>query len=923
MKPLKLTLCGFGPYAGKTEINLEQLGENGLYLICGDTGAGKTTIFDAITFALYGEASGSNRDAGMLRSKYANADTPTYVDLTFLYRGEVYHIRRNPDYERRKDRGDGFTVQKAEATLEYPDGRTPVTKNREVTRAVTELLGLDRGQFSQIAMIAQGDFLKLLFSKTEERSKIFREIFNTRPYQTFQEHLKAKSSELRGEYDDICKRLLQYLNGILCAEESTWYPEITRLQENKNIGSLAQWLDVLENILAQDEQALEEFNQAAHQLEKKSEEMNQQIGKAETDEKARAELARQKANLTEKNALLSVLKQALAQEEEKQPQREQLRISISEKSKQLEDYQLLEQWRKEQAEKQNELAQDVARTKQLRKAEIALSENITSAKAELETLQTAGEELARLELQKKENRQQQAALSAFQSELKKSFKAQQELDNTQIAYQAAQLNNRELHRDYEEKLQLFLDAQAGLLAQQLQDDIPCPVCGSPHHPKPAAVPLSAPTKEETEQAKTAAEHAEQRAQGLSAEAAAKKGTLDALTDSLRRQALQLFQSELLEDAEKRLNTALAACAKAEQEITNSIERASGVILRKNKLQQNLNEMEQQQPAQQEHIRQAEQATAALTADLNRLTLQVKQLAAKLPFSGQKEAEADILKLQQEWEKGEQEYRITQENYAKCLAEVNNCTGTITALKTQLENAQPIDYAAEKQRYSDLKAKQEKLQSARDVLTARLDSNRRTHTAILEQKKKLDAAETTWGWIRSLSDTANGAISGKEKITLETYIQMTYFDRVIARANTRFMIMTNGQFELKRQESPNNQRQQSGLELSVIDHYNGSERSVKTLSGGEAFQASLSLALGLADEVQSSAGGIQLDAMFIDEGFGSLDEDALNQAIKVLHSLTEGNRLVGIISHVAELKERIEKQIIVTKTREGGSKVEII
>lgn len=233
MRPIKLTISAFGPYAKETEIILDELGERGLYLITGDTGAGKTTIFDAIAFALYGEASGNEREPGMLRSKYADPKTPTFVELEFFYQGQNYHIRRNPEYMRPKDRGEGMTLQRADAVLEFPDDRLPVTKAKEVTKAVTELIGLDRGQFTQIAMLAQGDFMKLLFSKTEERSKIFREIFHTRPYLAFQEKMKNASGRLQEQYEDVSKSILQYMKDISCDEDDVLAADVKKIRESK------------------------------------------------------------------------------------------------------------------------------------------------------------------------------------------------------------------------------------------------------------------------------------------------------------------------------------------------------------------------------------------------------------------------------------------------------------------------------------------------------------------------------------------------------------------------------------------------------------------------------------------------------------------------------------------------------------------
>ena len=219
MRPIRLVMSAFGPYAGRTELELSKLGTSGLYLITGDTGAGKTTIFDAIAFALYGEASGTAREAGMLRSQYADITTPTEVELTFEYKGRQYVLRRNPEYTRPRTRGDGLTTEKAGAELHYPDGRVE-TRLKDVNRAIVEIMGVDRNQFAQIVMIAQGDFLKLLIAPTEERKKIFQKIFRTERFQLLQDKLKAESNALKNEHEKVSSGLRQYMEGIVCAADS-------------------------------------------------------------------------------------------------------------------------------------------------------------------------------------------------------------------------------------------------------------------------------------------------------------------------------------------------------------------------------------------------------------------------------------------------------------------------------------------------------------------------------------------------------------------------------------------------------------------------------------------------------------------------------------------------------------------------------
>ena len=278
MKPLKLTISAFGPYAGKTEIDFEQLGNQGLYLITGDTGAGKTTIFDAIAYALYGEASGDVRRADMFRSKYAGEGVPTYVEYTFLYRDKCYTVKRNPEYPRPKGRGTGFTMQKADACLVYPDAREPVTKSKEVTRAITQLIGLDRKQFAHIAMIAQGDFQKLLLAGTEERSGIFRQIFDTGRYQRIQDQLKAASKVQKKEYEEIGRSIHQYMDSIVCTGETPVAVKLRTLKAEGFDGRIAEGVQLLEGLAGEDGAVLRELETKMEQCDLQIQKTDQLIG---------------------------------------------------------------------------------------------------------------------------------------------------------------------------------------------------------------------------------------------------------------------------------------------------------------------------------------------------------------------------------------------------------------------------------------------------------------------------------------------------------------------------------------------------------------------------------------------------------------------------------------------------------------------
>ena len=316
------------------------------------------------------------------------------------------------------------------------------------------------------------------------------------------------------------------------------------------------------------------------------------------------------------------------------------------------------------------------------------------------------------------------------------------------------------------------------------------------------------------------------------------------------------------------------------------------------------------------------AAAVLNRDIQHLTADVEKRQAELPFSDRVLAEREMQTREAARAALQKALEQAQKAYQMGKATADTLRGQIQGYQEQLRQAEPIDLELERAKRKTLSVEIARLSEGLAELAARIRCNQTALEHLKEQSGDLEETEKKWTWVRALSNTANGNISGEEKIMLETYVQMTYFDRIIARANTRFMVMSGGQYELKRRIEAENNRSQSGLELDVIDHYNGTERSVNSLSGGETFKASLSLALGLSDEIQSSAGGIRLDTMFVDEGFGSLDEESLQQAMRALSSLTEGNRLVGIISHVAELKEKIDKQIFVTKDRSGGSRAEI-
>ncbi|WP_130871128.1 AAA family ATPase [Intestinimonas massiliensis (ex Afouda et al. 2020)] len=1096
MRPLKLTVSAFGPYAGRVVIDLERLGEQGLYLITGDTGAGKTTIFDAITYALYGAPSGENRDASMFRSKYARPETPTEVELVFSYGGKTYTVRRNPEYQRPAKKGGGTTIQKGEAELRLPDGRL-ITRTKEVNSEITRIIGLDRSQFAQIAMIAQGDFLKLLLADTKSRQEIFREIFKTRYYMVFQERVKSEAGKLQRDCEAAGASVQQYIGGVLCPEDDLLAPRLEQAKEGKL--TLQETAELIETLIARDRQAdarqqdrldeldeawrqtaallgkAEELDKTRQKLEKTRGEREELLLRAETARSAleaqQEQLPRQEALTRERAALeaelpryreLSGKQAALAQlaEDIAGQKQEQLRQEQKLQAKTAElDARRSELSGLAQAEADRERLLRVQAQREGRREVLLSLENdlrewqkygrsIQEGKerrAEMyrrwETLAaeilrrqealragretwTAAEGLE-AEKQKLLHRQEQAlekkkALGGLLDLLAECGQAERELEAAQGAYQQAQAAADAAETCYSRKNRAFLDEQAGVLAQGLEEGQPCPVCGSLHHPVPAQLSTGAPTEGELEDAKKAVEAARQAAEEKSVAAGRKKAALEerqrqllvqmepyvedpvlatageqltAGAEETARELAQLHQAlgeleaqligrEELEQELRRQEETLADLTGQQEKLRDTITQAkveeSALIGQRDQLEGTLRrrmeehlpdcpwegaperveqerrdeeeglaqlaeqletletglsrkrELEEQIPQLEQSEKELEGAAAALREELAGAQSRQKELTGQLQTlrealrcpdaesAGQRltALDGELRALREAEEKARQEADASRTALAQADASVRELTAV-------LESGQTVDVEEQKARSRELTEERNEVAALRRALHARLTANETALDHIRGKAAELKKLEERYTWMRALSNTVSGNLNGKEKIALETYIQMTFFDRILRRANLRFLVMSGGQYELKRCREAENNRSQSGLDLDVIDHYNGSERSVKSLSGGESFKASLSLALGLADEIQSAAGGIRLDTMFVDEGFGSLDEESLQQAIRALTGLTEGNRLVGIISHVAELKERIDKQIVVTKDRTGGSRVEIV
>ena len=437
----------------------------------------------------------------------------------------------------------------------------------------------------------------------------------------------------------------------------------------------------------------------------------------------------------------------------------------------------------------------------------------------------------------------------------------------------------------------------------------------------------APEKEELEKYRKETADVEKKTNDASFKANEKLVQLKALEEEIQKSVKSFDSSIQEEEIEKSLaliGQQMDALEKSEKELQKKLEVAKETVAQKQKLEAEIPELEQMQKKLQEEEQERKDQLLVSERDKANAEEQAVKVRGKLEFPEKAEAEQKIKELDKQKKEIDRNLNAAQKAFQDCSQSVEAAKTKKKTLEKQIAGNKEADMEELVQARQEVSGAKKELQKQMEEIRIRYENNLKIRNAIDKQSAKLLELERNWTQVREISDTVNGKIKGgsKEKIKFETYIQTNYFDRIIARANTRFMVMSGGQYELKRQTDTDDRKSQSGLELNVIDHYNGSERSVKTLSGGESFKASLSLALGLSDEIQASAGGIQLDTMFVDEGFGSLDEESLEQAMKALNGLTEGNRLVGIISHVQELKARIEKQIVVTKEKAGGSRVEL-
>ena len=927
MKPLKLTMSAFGSYAGKNVIDFTGQ-QQGIFLITGDTGAGKTTIFDAITYALYNQTSGGERNGNMMRSQYAKPETETYVELEFLYRGQTYCVRRNPDYKITKTLKNGkIREQKVPHSVELtlPDGTVFPEKKNATDAKIIEILGLTVDQFSQIVMIAQGDFLKLLYTKSDERKMIFSKLFRTDIYWKIQENLRRKSMEMDERIQENDRAFEQEKSRIIPLPESEELPLdelVERLRERLKDALKEQNLrranvEELNKKITKYEEinklfvSLEKIRQTGKELELRQVESKERRQQIENALKADKVLVAEQQNLRQQQEVEQSV-QAIAKMEETLANDQEMFETLKTQLQEVE------------AEQKREAA-DIQKKMLALEQSFPSYEALQNARSEEQQAKKVWEDLGKTS--EESFHKKEAGIAALKEQQKRQ---EQVVEQTKENWEQTALSASESAKHYEHMYEAFLKEQAGILAENLSAGCPCPVCGSTIHPDPAKLSDHAVTELEVEQAKKTRAAAEEKRDLAYAAFEAEKTEKQKLAQAVEKEEADFVLAQTIAKQQRK---------EAEQNYV-SLQKIAGQI-REKLVYPSLAEAKKQYAAMQKALAAAEQ-------EIERKRQKVSELAEAMnTLKGQKLAEEENQKTAKKLAvKTEKEYAklleksgfVSEETYhlailperSRLKLEREEKEYESQCLRQQSEQ-KLLEKQVSGKTYTDTTELNEQLKAEKQALKEAEKTYMELHTAYendrsvlqncaiyLEKGKKLESEDQV---IKSLSKTANGRLSGSAKIDFETYIQRQYFKQIIHEANKRLLTMSNHQFILKLKEEANTGRKTNeGLDLSVYSLVTDSERDVKTLSGGESFLAALAMALGLSDIVERSAGAIHPDMMFIDEGFGSLDAQSRQQAIEVLAELAGDSRMVGIISHVTELKEQIDRKLVVSRTDKGSRAV---
>ena len=910
MRPIRLSLQYFGSYTDKQTIDFDLLGTKGLYLITGDTGSGKTTIFDAILYALYGSMSGEYRskDTTILRSTMAQETDKTEVELVFEFNGTHYTITRWMEYMQPKKRGAGFTEGKAGATMSWPDCLTPISGTKEVSAKILEILGISRDQFSQIAMIAQGDFMKLLMANTEDRIGLFRKIFRTENYKALQERI---SKEFKDEYQRLSDEKVS-INAIIgmvqCDEDSTLRVQLDQAKDTKVFTPVSVMIETIQNILKEDQGKKEELTQQRNAQQEIIDACNKNIGIIDSHADSAKQLPVEQDKLKdlmevqrpEKEQAFNTAKKAESRIEELTKQANQLEGTLG-------DYEALTEWKRKLSSASCTL-EDINRP-QGRKAQNEQSfSDLDDKRKKLTDEQIS---LGNPDNEKTKIENDLKALKQYQQDLSNLSKKRGQLTTEQNTFKTLNEKATYAENEWSRMTNLFYSAQAGVLAEKLEEGKPCPVCGSTHHPVKAQKPEEVPSEEELKRLENDAQDSRKKANEQSNKCSGLIMTIGNEEKRLKEQGMSVDEAEL-----ETLPSHIATLEEQIKELSAKITRIKAIPDLIAELDTKRQDLEKKKEAIIDDESKAKN-------DIDTANEQIAKLKERCTYADENAARKAIADLRKEANDLQKNINDTKEQFDNILNEIKRVKDKIKTHEDNLKNVVTLNKDDESEKLQKAQTTFDAITPSINTIVGRESTNNKALKQLQLKATQLEQIEKRYQWLKTLNDTVLGQLSGKEKIMLETYILSTYFERIIRKANLRLLKMTNNQYELRRKQDAVNNRQQTGLDLDIVDHHNGKIRTVKSLSGGESFMASLSLALGLSDEIQSSCGGIHLNTMFVDEGFGSLDEESRILARNTLQKLSqEGNRLIGVISHVPELKA-IERQIQVHKDHNGVSTAEVV
>lgn len=870
MRPIHLTLSAWGPYKAVCDIAFDRFDGKGLFLITGATGAGKTSVFDAICFALYGDVSGGMREKNSVRSDFADADTQTYVELVMEHGGKTYRIYRNPEYERPKKRKTGnttYTKERENAILYLPDGKV-IEGNQDVNRKIQEILVLNLKQFKQISMIAQGEFSRLLTAPSREKIEIFREIFGTGIYEEFENVLRQRAKNLYAEAAALKNKLEEAARLPALSDEK--YQRLTET-DNPNFENIYEYL-----------------KDAEKEYEKKAKEYSKEYARAD---KENTVLASKITKAEEHNRQLAKLKECKVRLKESDEQKINMQ-KLEENLKQAQHagfirplYVELVSFEKKLAEKENDFSENQNQLDRLRAEKKSMGKIFDLREKIKQTIRI---------VENKEALQKQQKL---QESVINQLKNDREALTQQYLLQEKEC--MEKNHAYEEADFAYKRAAAGIVARMLKEGEPCPVCGSTYHPSPAHAGDDVPDEKQLKELKKQAQSAASRLQQLHGMVVEKTAGYEAEENKYSKLC------EALHDEEEKFDENKEYLADFEDlSVNDCYAKLDSIVGRYQKLDGFMGEKESY----------GEKLKGEIDSDKEALTVIKEDFYTKLSeygFDCLTQFEENCLSIKE------------QQKLSDSLQSYNEERRALQELIKQLkgENDEEFeDIAPLKEKAELFKIEKQNLLEEEKKLNICIASIKRTKALIKEKLKDLKTVSGEYAYVKDLDNVANGM--NPKRLVFEQYVLASYFEEILRAANIRFLKMTAGRYEMSRMETIGDGRSRDNLEIQIFDYYTGKYRPVKTLSGGESFKASLSLALGMSDVIQSFHGGIRVDTLFIDEGFGTLDGESLDQACETLETLVEKDRLVGIISHVAELRERIQHQIIVHKTG-SGSEIQLV